>query len=286
MCKSKFRWKKLLSLYIEVKLYSIVIYAIFIATGYEVFSLKEFFTTLFNVGYGIGKGFTSSFLVFYTLIPFLNKLVDNLNKREHEKLLIILITFFSIVPTFCVNNSFEYISWYGTLYCIAAYIRNYPNKYFDDKKVTSIFSLICLLLSWLSIIMIYFVARKFNHVIDTYHFIADSNKILALATSVSIFLFFKNISLGQNKLINTVSSATFGVFLIHASSDTMRKWLWQDVCKNVWHFQNDSLSEFLLHAVCCTICVFALCTIIDLIRQLIQRKIMGLNVCLNKKQSQ
>lgn len=286
MCKQEFKWKKLLRLYLEVKFYTITIYFIFLITGYIQFSYKECFLTIFNVGVGIGKGFTSSFIVFYALIPFLNKFIKNIDKKEHGILILVLLTAISIIPTMCFNNSFEYITWYSILYLIAAYIRLYPNKMSESKKITAIGTLICLMLSWLSIIVIYKVGVKCNHVLDTHHFVADSNKILAVVTSIAIFCFFKNISLGQNKFINTVSSATFGVLLIHASSDMMRKWLWQDVCKNVWHFQNNSLSEFLLHAVCCTICVFALCTIIDLIRQLIQRKIMGLNVCLNKKQSQ
>ena len=30
------------------------------------------------------------------------------------------------------------------------------------------------------------------------------------------------------KLINTISASTFGVLLIHANSDFMRQWLWND----------------------------------------------------------
>lgn len=43
--------------------------------------------------------------------------------------------------------------------------------------------------------------------------------------AVFAFLMFKNIQIPYNKGINTVAASTFGVLLIHANSDAMRKWL-------------------------------------------------------------
>ena len=286
MCKQEFKWRKLLKLYLEVKLYRLVIYLIFLISGYDSFALKEFYKMIFEVAFYLGKGFTSSFIAFYALIPFINKLIGVLNRKEHKRLVIALITVFSIIPTLFLNGFYEYISWYVTLYLLAAYLRLYPARIFDNKRITRYASIITLLLSWASVGVIYYTAVYFKQSLPWYWFVADSNKILALATSVAVFCFFKNISLGQNRFINTVASSTFGVLLIHASSDTMRRWLWQDVCKNVWHFQNDSLCGFILHAFTCTIAVFSACASIDLIRQFIQKKISGFILCLNKKQSQ
>ena len=229
MCKQELKWKKLLNLYLEAKFYRIAIYLIFLFSGYELFTLKECYKTIFNISYEFGKGFTSSFIAFYALIPFVNLLIEKLDRKSHGKLVVTLIIIFSIIPTFLLNTAFEYVGWYITLYLIAAYIRLYPCKWFDDKKSTLIISILCLVLSWASVASIYFVSEKMHRVLPYYWFVIDSNKILALATSVAVFCLFKNISLGQNRFINIVSSATFGVLLIHASSDTMRKWLWQDV---------------------------------------------------------
>ncbi len=285
MCKQEFKWKKLLNLYLEAKFYRIAIYLIFLFSGYELFTLKECYKTIFNISYEFGKGFTSSFIAFYALIPFVNLLIEKLDRKSHGKLVVTLIIIFSIIPTFLLNTAFEYVGWYITLYLIAAYIRLYPCKWFDDKKSTLIISFLCLVLSWASVASIYFVSEKMHRVLPYYWFVIDSNKILALATSVAVFCLFKNISLGQNRFINTVSSATFGVLLIHASSDTMRKWLWQDVCQNVWHFENDTLLGFVGHALFCTISVFSVCVLIDLLRKFLQKYISGVLLCL-KKQSQ
>ena len=81
--------------------------------------------------------------------------------------------------------------------------------------------------------------------------------------SVSAFLFFKNIKLKYNGIINTIAASTFGVLLIHAHSDLMRQWLWKDTLRNVSMFD----SEFLiLHAIGSVIAVYSICTLIDYLR--------------------
>lgn len=283
MCKQEFKWQKLLKIYLEVKIYRLIIYLIFIFSGYEGFTIKNFLEMIFEVAHNFGKSFTSSFLAFYILIPFINKLITMINKKEHERLIICLVIIFSIIPTLFVNTFYEYISWYITLYLIAAYLRNYPTRVFDSITITGIASVTNLLLSSLSVGVIFYASDYLNKTMPYYWFVIDSNKILALTTSVFVFSFFKNITIKQNLIINKLASTTFAVLLIHSSSDTMRKWLWQDICKNLYHFENDSLFRFLLHAITCTILVFFVCSIIDLIRQLFQRKIVNIILRLKQK---
>ncbi|MBQ4554425.1 MAG: hypothetical protein IJA53_04875 [Spirochaetaceae bacterium] len=127
--------------------------------------------------------------------------------------------------------------------------------------------LICLLLSWLSVLVISFVSNKIGRVLPYFYFVADSNKILAIFTAIFMFLFAKSINIGSNKFINLLSASTFGVLMIHANSNTMRKWLWQDVCKNVENFTSSSLLQFIFHAVVCTLVVYIVCEFIDIIRK-------------------
>lgn len=286
MCRKDFKWSKFLGLYAEVKLYRLAIYLIFLFTGYEFFSIKELFNVLLCVELDFGNGFTGSFLALYVLIPFINIFITNINQNIHKRVILVLIILFSFIPTFCYNFTYDYISWYVTIYLIGSYIRIYPNNYLDNKIITGVFSVISIFISWLSVIFIYLASVYMHKMLPYYWFIADSNKILALVTSVLVFCFFKNLKIGQKKVINIISSATFGVLLIHASSDTMRKWLWKDICANLYHFENDSAWWFILHAVFCTLIVYTVCVIIDLIRQYIQRKIIGRFLCQKKTQLQ
>lgn len=77
-------------------------------------------------------------------------------------------------------------------------------------------------------------------------------------------MFFKDLHIGYSPLINKVGACTFGVLLIHANSDTMRRWLWKDLLDNVGGFFSNS---FMLHAVLSVTIIFIVCVIIDYLRQ-------------------
>lgn len=286
MCRQEFRWQKLLRLYLEVKFYSIVIWAVFLASGYEAFSLRGLYNTVLNVGRGFGHGFTASFIAFYALIPFMNRLVAAMDRKSHGALVLTLVVIFSAVPTLFLNGAFEYVGWYVTLYLIASYMRLYPCRLTESRGIAALALAVTLLLSWASVAVIFSASVRFGRPLPWYWFVADSNKVLALATALSAFCLFRLLPLGRSRIVNRVSSATFGVLLIHASSDTMRRWLWQDVCRNVWHFENDTPGGFVLHALLCTLCVFCACAGIDLLRQFLQRRLYSLFLWTRKSKSQ
>ncbi len=98
-------------------------------------------------------------------------------------------------------------------------------------------------------------------VYSPYWLVADSNKFLGLLFSISAFLYFKNLKIGYSKVINTIAASAFGVLLIHAHSDTMRRWLWRDVCNNVDWIDSPYCW---LHAIGCVFAVYAICLVIDL----------------------
>ena len=96
-----------------------------------------------------------------------------------------------------------------------------------------------------------------------YFFVADSNKFLAVLTALSWFLFFQNLKLKYSRLINTAAASTFGVLMIHANSDAMRRWLWQDVVDCVGMYDAKWAA---VYAVGCVLVIFAVCTALDRFR--------------------
>lgn len=99
-----------------------------------------------------------------------------------------------------------------------------------------------------------------------YFWVADSNKILAVAVAISSFMLFRNLGIRYNKVINAVASATFGVLLIHANSDTMRQWLWKDTLDNVGFYISESLPAVIMHALASVILIYSICTAIEYAR--------------------
>lgn len=96
-----------------------------------------------------------------------------------------------------------------------------------------------------------------------YRLVSDSNALMAVATAVTSFMFFKNLKIPYNKYINTIGASTFGVLLIHANSDTMRRWLWKDVVDCVEHYTDEL---FWLYPVVAVFLIFTICVVIDILR--------------------
>ena len=82
---------------------------------------------------------------------------------------------------------------------------------------------------------------------------------------MTLFLYFKNLNLGYNKLINIAAASTFGVLMIHANSDSMRRWLWTDVLYNVGAY-NSVILYFVCHAIISVLSVYIICTLLDMLR--------------------
>ena len=268
MCKSNLTFKKFLKLFLEVKFYNVIILVVFLFFGYPGGgTLKSIYKALFYGLVGVNKGFTASFLFFYLFIPFMNKLIQNLNKKEHKYLIGLLLVMYTITSTFFFNGSvFSYIGWYMTLYFVASYIRLYPNKITESFKICLNVLLISVLLSLASIVCIDVLGNILNKQGPYYYFfLADSNKILAFIVGLFTFLTFKNMNIKQSKIINKISSTTFGILLIHANSDAMRQWLWKDIF-GVNQLFDSSLFIVIFKLFIICLIIFIVCSILDYLR--------------------
>ena len=262
MCKSHITAKKFFKLLFELEFYNIVIYFIFILSGYEPFSLKVLVISLLPI-YSVSGNFSACFLLFYLCIPFLNILIHNLNEKQHTRLILLvsfIYIFFGTVPKFSVTMN--YVSWFCVLFFIASYIRLYPKKIFENMAFWGIAMLISITLSVISVVSCAWLGSKIDRNI-AFYFVTDSNTFLAVTNGICSFMFFKNLKIKQSKFINTVAASTFGVLCIHANSDTMRRWLWKDTLNNVGAYGSDLI---VLHAIGSVIAIFTICTLIDMAR--------------------
>ena len=260
MCKSQITAKKFAKLFCEIMFYQIIFYLVFLLSGYEPFSLKTLAKALIPVTH-INADFKNCFLLFWLFIPFLNILINNLNERQHIKL-ILLSSFLYVVLGTLHQVTMNYVSWFIVLYFIASYLRFYPKKCFDNTKMWGILAFCSVLISVISVVACTWLGTKI-HDRMYYAFVTDSNTFLAVTTGTFAFLFFKNIKMKYNKFINTVAASTFGVVLIHANSNAMREWLWKDTLDNVGYY-NSSIMP--IHAIGSVICIFTVCVIIDIVR--------------------
>lgn len=271
MCKSEITIRKFLKLFLEVLFYNIVCYVCFYISGYEVFSIRGLLHSLNPIS-SLTNGFVSCFLVYYLLIPFVNILVRNLTKKQHQLLIIISMLFTVILPH-CNRYviEFNYVEWFVIIHVIASYIRFYHD---ESKTLTNVQSALYIvggiLLGMLSVvIMMVGYENGIAKMRWMYEWVIDCNALLAVVVSLMFFYGFKNLHIKQSKIINYIASSTFAVLLIHANSDAMRRWLWRDVGHNVDWINSPYMP---LHAICCCVVIFITCVVIDKIRILLIEK--------------
>ena len=296
MCKSSITLKKFCKLMFQILFYKYLIGFIFLATGYEPCTLKSVANILLPFR-TLADNFTTCFMVFFLSIPFLNIMVNHLTKRQHELLLLLSVGALSFIPTIPIFSvSFNYIEWFSILYFISSYIRKHPNRLTENRRLWGFLALAAFICGIVSVHAVTSYNAMLGKHVSPFYFLADSNKFTALAASLAFFLAFKptnektasvihhsSFLVHHSALINTIASATFGVLLIHANSDTMRRWLWHDVC-HVSDFYaahtstlNPQLSTspllhglnlpIVAHAFGCVLAIFTICVIIDLLRQ-------------------
>ena len=112
MCRSNITLRKFLKLFLEVIFYNIVVWSIFVATGYEDFSFKTMIKDISPIT-SIHDGFTSCFLIFYLFIPFLNVLINNLDKKKHMQLVALCLFTYSVLGTIPgIHVMFNYVTWF------------------------------------------------------------------------------------------------------------------------------------------------------------------------------
>lgn len=263
MCKSNITIRKFLKLALQIIFYNFVIYSIFVIFGKTDFSVKETILCFLPIK-SIRTGFISCFMAFYLAIPFLNILIQNMNKRQHQLLIclcLFIYTIIGMIPIF--KLSMNYVSWFCVLYFIASYIRLHMTNRVINAKKWGGYATIFILLSIVSVLSLLYISSIKGCLFNIYFFVSDSNKILALLTAITTFMWFKNMNIKYSKWINTIASSMFGVLLIHANSNVMRHWLWINTIQNANHYGDE---HYILYSILCVLIVFVTCIIIDQIR--------------------
>lgn len=258
MCKSKISLNKIIQLLLEIYFYQIVIGCIFILFGYETINVKTIIKILSPI-HDLNNGFTSAFIVYYLIIPFLNILLNNLNCNQHKTLIVLCLFIYCLFSKIGIL-SLNYLSWFCVLHIIISYIRFYSIPFEKNICVWGWISSALVLLSIMSVILLKYLGKTQQ----IYWFVSDTNSVFALFLGFSSFMFFKNLKIRHFNIINTIAASTFGVFLIHANSNAMRQWLWCDTLQNASYF-----GTFFgwIHPILCVVVVFSICTLIDYLRR-------------------
>lgn len=254
--KSMFKLKKVLLFSLQVLFYMVLSQVILFAVkspDSNIFSFRSYAFPLLTNRFW----FISAYVILYIISPYLNIVIDSINKKQFQFLLLSQIIIWSVFPTIAYgaidknpesSSLYSRFIWLVVVYIIGAYIRKYDLIFLNSVKRCLI-----LFLSVLSILILYivccnfeilpaFVSNKYSSV-----YFATPNSIIELLLSVSLFGVFSYIKVPNKSVINYIASCTLGVYMLHDGE--LYKFIWYDIFKNANYSNSHLLILHILSAV-------------------------------------
>ena len=284
MINTKFSSFKIIPLWLTVFFYSLIIPILFkivpsLSLLHEV-TFSELIKGIFFPVLSIQYWYFTSYFGMYFFIPFINKLLQSLGKKEHRNLCITIIVIFSILPVVTLKRVDLFYTGFGfstlwliCLYIFGAYFKMYPVQ-ISKKK--------CFALYFGSIFFAWF-AKLMSHVLLKIIFSKDAEldlfidytSIFIISSGVALLLLFSQIKIEikfLQKIIITASSLSFSVYLIHE-----HPFIRSLVINNRFSLLANSSAYILpLQVLFYALCIFLSCLLIDIVRYMVF-KILRIN---------
>lgn len=256
--KSVPKISKVIRLQFLAYFYGGILFLASILFGFEKFGLMTFIGQL-NLFMSGKYWFIIHYIILYLISPFINILINNINKNQHKGIIIIMSIFFSIWPSFLPygpsNDGGYGIITFMLLYFIAAYVKKY-----DLKPKNSTYKLCIYIICTIIVFVFSIISGTWSP--WAYNFIFN------ILGSVALFLVFLDINI-KNKTINYIATYTFPIYLIHFNS-LLINGLYNKILKISDYYYSKFL---IINLVVSVIIIFGVSFLIELSRRLIIRLI-------------
>lgn len=258
MCESRLTLKRYWKVIGPALFYITVFWALSVFTGYEKFSVKSAVDTLLWPVRGVNGGFVASFCWFYLAIPFLNIIIAS-GRRNLLLATGFLLGLEMVLPTFFFNHNMgSDIAWFAAVYFIGALIRREPMPWMSSNRICLPALAGLMVLSFASVAAMHFIVGKNDYLLT------GRNGPLGLLVGVFAFLAFRNLRIGNSRIINLLASCAWAVLLIHTANDGVRRFLWQD-CFNIHSLKGSSQPVSIIAIVGISVAIYLVCSALDLV---------------------
>lgn len=258
--KKSVNLRKIIKLFLELSLYNMIIYLLCLAIGVEKFQINTFIKSLFPLLID-NYWFFKYYIVLFLLIPFINILLNNIDKETYKKLLIVILSVFSVWDSI-IPNKIIADSGYGIINFIVLYvIGGYLKLHYNNSKNFSYWGIRYILFSSLTFISLFIPAIKDNA--WAYYFITN------IFSAICLFNAFNKINIKSN-IINTIAASVFGVFILHLNPYILN--IQYKIAKTdlFWN------SKFMiLHMIITCIFIFSIFVFVDILRKKLFDKIFN-----------
>ncbi len=262
--QSAHRWSRVIALWLEVLFYSLGIFIVGLFLGNR-FSIPILVTNLMPVTRRLYWYISAYFLVF-CMIPFLNKLLLSLSKRQFRRLILLGFVLLGLMGWLgdslgfgpFVTDHGQSPIWLIYIYCVGAYIRIYAEDFSAWRK--SVLFGIFLLSGALTVFSKKLIPGTIlDHLFWT--FIAPTTTLGAAA----LFIAFANLKIKKSFLIATFAPCTLGVYLLH-DHPTVRQYVLIDGLRQC---ELGPMLESLGCVLAFSVALMIVCLLIDYLRSLL-----------------
>ena len=198
---------KIISIILNNLIISIIISICYIISGSNLTN-EQLIKTLFPLT-NENNWYITCYAIFYLIYPYINLILNKIEKKEHLTISLIIFTMYFVVAFFFLPDSFyvnKLISFIA-IYVIVSYIKKYKKGFCDNIKQNIILFIISSLCFY-GIIFLNFAIVPIN---ITWHTI---NNPFFLIMSISLLNIFRKFNFHSN-IINTVSGLSLFIYIIH-----------------------------------------------------------------------
>lgn len=262
-----YKFKNLIKVILEVFFYSVSIYMILVLCKKIEFSPKDLIKSLFPIIYN-QYWFATSYVGLYIFIPFINKLIKNMNEFQYKLLIIIGMIIFVIIPTIVIGGGDGFIggiSYFIYLYMLSGYLKKYNFNMLRKKKncIILIITVLCIMML-VSVISTY-LAQDFSIFENGITYLSNQHSVTIVLLAIGIFQLFRYTNIKYNKFIEICATVSFSVYLIH-ENPYFQEVLWKEILK-VQNYYDANILSLTFNILFSVIFIYGISLLIDLFRK-------------------
>ena len=255
---------RITELWFEVFFYSVSISAIMMIVYRDLFSAR-------NIVYAITPiisnqyWYMTSYFMMYLFVPMMNKFADAANKKVFTATIVVILvlTTGSLMikqDGFRLNDGYSPI-WLMIMYLVGAYMK----KFNVGAKMKKWLALLLYVISSLCSFILCVFSNKLLKIMlgNDISYLSYTSPFVVLS-AIFLFIFFSKLKFGKKteKLINYITPAALGVYLIHTHPLVFNK-LMKDIAMPL---VNHGTAAMIFGSVAMALAVFIICIVIDLLR--------------------
>ena len=255
---------RITELWFEVFFYSVSISAIMMIVYRDLFSAR-------NIVYAVTPiisnqyWYMTSYFMMYLFVPMMNKFADAANKKVFTATIVVILvlTTGSLMikqDGFRLNDGYSPI-WLMIMYLVGAYMK----KFNVGAKMKKWLALLLYVISALCSFILCVFSKKLLKIMlgNDISYLSYTSPFVVLS-AIFLFIFFSKLKFGKKteKLINYITPAALGVYLIHTHPLVFNK-LMKDIAMPL---VNHGTAAMIFGSVAMALAVFIICIVIDLLR--------------------